>query len=101
MPKHVKFKNWLCTITKSKYMNNDRIALLLRDVKTGEQIATATVNVVDYSLSDHLEKTHTFIKDYGENQGILKSLVEQGIVKDTGVKWPTGYVEANLVEVLI
>lgn len=82
-------------------MENDRIALLLKDAETGEPVATASVNIADYHFSDDLKETHTFIKDWGENKGMLKALVEQGIVKDTGVKWPTGYVEANLVEVLI
>ena len=47
----------------------------------------------------------TFIKDWSENQGILDQLVEQNLVQRVcrhgePVRVPTGYVEADLVEVI-
>ena len=82
-------------------MENERIALILKDAETGEPVATASVNIVDYTMSDKSAETHTFIKDWGENKGMLQALIDQNVVEDTGISWPTGFVEANLVKVLI
>ena len=102
MAKKVKFKNWNCIVTKSKYMDNDRIALVLTEEETGEPVATASVNVVEYPMGGFSERNFTFIKNYSENEGMLDALIEAGIVKDTGVKYPLSqWVEANLVKVLI
>ena len=43
---------------------------------------------------------HTFIKDWSENTGMLKALVDAKLVEDTGIRVPTGYVEAALVRVI-
>lgn len=87
-----------CKVIKRQYGNN-RIALLLFNHLEGP-IAKATVNIVDV-VDDDCPEGYTFIKDYGENQGILKVLVDGHIVEDTGkiVKW--GIETAHLVKVLI
>lgn len=102
MPKKVKFKQWNCIVVKSKYMDNDRIALVLKEEETGEPLATASVNVVDYYFTKENGEHQTFIKNYSENEGILEALVEAGIVEDTNIEWPLSqWVKANLVRVLI
>lgn len=101
MSKKVKFKQWNCIVVKSKYIENDRIALVLKEEETGESVATASVNIVDYDMSEESAKYHTFIKDWSENQGMLKALTEQGVIKETGIFWQTGFVSAHLVKVLI
>lgn len=102
MPTKVRFKRWNCVVTKSKYMDNDRIALVLTEEETGEPVATASVNVVDYKMSDTTVEDYTFIKNYAENEGMLQALIEAGIVQDTKIEWPLSqWVSANLVKVLI
>lgn len=102
MPKKVRFKQWNCVVIKSKYMDNDRIALVLKEEETGEPVATASVNVVDYYFKQQDGENQTFIKNYSENEGILEALIEAGIVEDTGIEWPLSqWAKANLVRVLI
>lgn len=91
----IKFKQWTCSGIWKKY-SNGRPALELIDALTGEPIAKGTVNLPDAECPDG----HTFIKDYSENEGMLKALVDAGIVEDTGIREPTGHVEAALVKIL-
>lgn len=101
MAKHrVKFKNWNCIVEKKSYYNG-RIALVLTEESTAEPIATATINIDDYIMSEGKEKQYTFIKDYSENEGMLEALIHAGIVEFTGILWPIGFVSAALVKVLI
>lgn len=72
----IKFRNYDCIIHKSAYINNDRTAIYLIDAETSEPILTATVNVVDEIIEDD----EVIIKNYSENDGILTTLVANGIV---------------------
>ena len=96
----VKFKKWNCIVEKKQYING-RIALMLTDEETGEPVATASVNIEEYRMSDRSKKDHTFIKDYSENEGMLEALIKAGIVEHTGLQFPIGFVKASLVKVLI
>lgn len=69
---------------------------LAQDVFPSEPIATATVNT-DITLPQGF----ALIKDYSENKGVLKALVEAGVVEDTSETYPVGFCEANLVKLLI
>lgn len=89
----VKFNKWNCKVVKSKY-DNGRLALRLIDAKDGSPIATATVNIPDVKLS----KDEVLIKDYSENQGMLKVLEEAGIVKSTGDSIRSGFVNIPICE---
>lgn len=94
----IKFNNEVLWLKKSQYAGrNGRIALLAND-NEGYPYLTATVNLPDYEIPT---KSHTFIKNWSENSGILKVLVDAKIVEDTGITVPTGFVSANLVKVLI
>ena len=84
---NVKFKHWNCEIRVFHY-NNGRTALQLVDAETSEPIATATVNVPDAYLAEN----EVLIKDYSENKGMLKVLVDAGIVTDTGERVKSGFV---------
>jgi len=72
----------------------------------GEPIAIATVNLPHMGLGySKGGRVLTFIKDWSENQGILDQLVEQNKVERVyrhgePVRVPTGYVQADLVEVV-
>jgi hypothetical protein len=71
----VKFKQWTCDVMLLRYQNG-RPALQLMDAATGEPIAKATVNLPD----EYLPPNEVFIKNYGENEGILQSLIDAKIV---------------------
>ena len=89
----VRFKQWDCTVQKRQY-GNGRVALQLLDAEDGSPIATATVNLPDEPLGKNL----VFIKDYGENTGILDALISVGVVKPTGEKVRSGFVEVPVCE---
>lgn len=92
---HIQFKKETLTVSK-RFYNTGAIALTITD-EQGFPYMTATVNLPNHPL----DKNQTFIKNWSENEGILESLITHNIVKDTGKTVITGYVEANLVEVLI
>jgi hypothetical protein len=78
-----------------KYQDGNN-AMQLVDAETGEPYMTATA-----TLGTNLKDKYVLIKNYSENSGILEALIEQGVIKDTGVMFPTGYVELHLCELLI
>ena len=92
----MKFKNWDCDIQNSFY-GNGQPAIILNDSENGEKIATAT-SCLD--LNAELPKGHTLIKDYSENEGMLKALTDQGIVEDTGKIHPSGFVHLHEVKIV-
>ncbi len=84
-------------IIQKKHYNNNRIALILTDAQDGSPVLTASVNLPDEPcLSDH-----TFIKNWSENTGVYKFLIDNDIVESAHKAVPTGHVLANLVKVLI
>ena len=98
----VLFKTWLCRVVPAMY-NNKILALQLKDIEDGSPIATATVNLEEHAhvLLSEMSKGNailTFVKDYSENEGMLKALVDAQVVVDTGIKAPSGYVEVPVVE---
>ena len=72
----VKFKRWTCSVQKEEYQNNDRISLDLQDVKTGEMVTVATVNVPEEDIEDD----EVIIKTYGGNEGIVQALMKAKII---------------------
>jgi hypothetical protein len=74
--KPIIFLDYKCSIKIERYSNNNRIALDLNDAETGEPIARATLNDPETMLlSDEV-----IIKDYSENEGMLKCLVDAEII---------------------
>jgi hypothetical protein len=90
----VKFKTWNCNLTWSVYRNKQP-ALQLVDAYTDEPIATASV-----SLDVPLEPDEILIKDWSENEGMLLSLEQAGIIEDTGKRIPSGFVQAAVCKIL-
>ena len=70
---------------------NRRIALRLLDAETREPLCVATVNMPEFGL---LARGETIIKTWSENEGVLQSLVDAGIVEDTDGRIPVGFVKA-------
>lgn len=93
----MKFKQWDCVLFETKYIFGDRKAWILEDASDGSPVATCSVNLPDEPLSDN----EIFIKDYSENEGMLKALIERGFVEDTGRRVPSGWVNIPVAKIII
>ena len=81
---------------KRKYPNG-RVALEFLDPEDGCPITVATVNLPNV----HMDSDEVGIKHYSENQGILKEMIDQGIIS-TPVRYePSGFVDIPICKVLI
>jgi hypothetical protein len=94
--KNINFKGWDCYPKFGKY-SNGRTAIQLFEVGTHEPIATATVNLVDY---DGLKENEVIIKDYSENEGMVSSLREAGIIGEYVTTIQHGYVESPVYKLV-
>jgi hypothetical protein len=63
----------------------------------GERYATLSVNIPDVSL--RLKPGQFFAKTWSENAMIARAALASGIFVDTGLRIPTGFVEAHLWEI--
>ena len=95
--KLVRFKEWICELQFGKYHGNHRTAIELICHKTGELIATATVNVPEIPLKEN----EVIIKDYSENQGMFQALFNAGIVKLNRIDTQSEWVDFHICELLI
>lgn len=84
----VKFREWDCIATSGYYGNGD-LAIRLIDAKDGSPVCTCTVNL-EGSLSPKLPRHMVYIKEWGGNEGVTKSLIDGGIVRYTGLKENVG-----------
>jgi hypothetical protein len=82
--KIVHFAGHDCVVQAERYVSNGHTALSLYNARTGEYVATGSVNMPDVPLAPN----QVFIKDYSENAGMLKALEEAGIVRVSGVYVP-------------
>lgn len=95
--KLVRFGGHDCLVLAERYASNGHTALLLYDAKTGEPVATASLNMPHVPLAPN----QVFIKDYSENAGMLNALEEAEIVRVSGVYIPTGIGSLPVCELLI
>lgn len=70
--------------------------LVLIDPETGETFAKITTNLPDQKI----KPDEIIVKTWGENVSICKTLLASGLFFDTGVRFKTGYVEAQLWRVV-
>ena len=82
--KEVKFKEWNCYVFFTEYVNSKNVAIRLMEIETGEAIGTCTVNLPEV-VESYKPLDVVVIKEYGENEGILKVLVDAKIVKRVGL----------------
>lgn len=94
-----KFRDWDCTVHIRQYLNGNGIAICLEEFGTGEPIATATINLEGVPLANG----YVHIKEYSENKGITKALVDAGVVEWNGEQIYIGPFnsEVNLCKLLI
>lgn len=79
-----------------KYVDNDRTCISLIDAEDGSPVARATVNVIEADLAPD----EVIIKNWSENENMLKFLIDNKIVKDTGRRVRCGYIEAPVCHLL-
>lgn len=83
-----------CKILKTVYTNNKNTALgILNDNNEIELLLTA-------NLDFKLPEKKVLLKDYAENKGIVQELLDNKIVKLTGIKYHSGFVELIEAEIL-
>ncbi|MDB5352009.1 MAG: hypothetical protein JWN86_3256 [Planctomycetota bacterium] len=93
-PIKVKFQNWDCDLIKHRYANG-RTALELVDSQDGERVATATLNLPNEPPAPD----EVVIKSYSENETMLETLVNAGIVEPTGRVCVSGFIQAPVCRV--
>lgn len=84
-----------CKFIKTKYTNNGNTALAILD--NSENLET----LITTNLEIKLPENKVFLKTWGENEGLLDLLLENNIVKLTGEKYKSGFVEVQVAEILI
>lgn len=93
----VKFKQWNCIAEFSRYVDNNRISIQLIEEKTAEPIATASVNL---TYIKGMTDNEIAIKDYSENEGMVKALKEAGIIGELILTVQSGHVNIGIYEIL-
>lgn len=81
-------------VTWARY-DNDNTAIVILDPVTGERELVATVNLWDPPPPPHADD-EVYLKDWGENEGVVEALVAAGVITITGQEWPAGYCKAVL-----
>ena len=92
----IAFKGEELTIHLHKYAigHNNRLDLV---DSMGMPIITATTNVEHIDL----EENEVLIKDYGENEGILKAFKKAGIISNVTERITQGHVTLYICDLLI
>ena len=85
--KQIVFRKKKLVLDYARY-KNDRLCITLLEAKSGDEWYVATVNLPDVELG----QDEVIIKDYSENEGIFKALVDAGVIVDTGKRVKSGYV---------
>jgi hypothetical protein len=92
-----KYLNDMGVVELGKYID-DSIAIRLTS-SFGEPLGVPTVNLQDYGMKP--AEGHVFIRDYGQNEGMLVCLVELGIIEKPGRCVPCGYGKAYECKLLL
>lgn len=83
------------TVWLSKYTSDDVWALLITD-DMRQPLITATINMSGYGMIP--ADNHVFIKDYSENEGILRALIQGGIVLPAAQEINAGFASVHECE---
>jgi len=85
-------------VVVTKYSICDRAAIQITS-EYGEPYGTLTVNIPECPLQE--EKGEILVKTWSENEHFSKKMMETGMFEDTGKRWGTGFVEAQIWRVKI
>lgn len=75
------------------------VAMTIHSAVTDERLVTASVNLSQYGLEPQ-KFDNIFVKDWSENEGVLKALLQAGVVSEPVRVVEFGYVEACEVSIL-
>lgn len=89
------FNNTECQVKYEVYKGG-RTRIQLIEKETGAPFARATLN--DESKNNRINNVYVFIKDYGENQGMYKALLNAKIIKPYKGKFEVGLEDALVCE---
>lgn len=87
-------------VYRSAYMADRAITAMVLTTEYGEQIATVSVNLAAYNEYP-VDSDHIFVKNYGENEGIMEALIEAGVLSKAIREVPCGYETAYECRILI
>lgn len=88
----IQFKTYKCKVSYSKYITNQRISITLVDYDDDYPIAVATVNIPE----ENLDYNEVAIKNWSENEGILQTLIDAGIINKPHRQVDIGFVKADI-----
>lgn len=92
----IKFLNYECKLKINRYTNK-RVRLDLVDAHDGGHVATCTMNIPEARIPEGF----VIIKDYSENEGMVKALMQAGVIsKPVGII-PTGFVDGIVCKLLV
>lgn len=91
--KELKYKEWDCVVKKSRYQNNNNLALILIDKNDGSCVANITINTDEILLEPDL----AYVKNYSEGEGMLEALQEAGLIEEIIKTKKVGWVKVPLV----
>lgn len=92
----VKFQQYECVLSFGKY-GNGRLAIKLNDAEDGLPVAVATVNIPE----KHFEPDEVAIKSWAENTGMVRCLVDAGVIAEPHRKISLGHVSASVCRLLV
>lgn len=102
----VMFLGISCLVVFAQYQKGGGTAIQLIEEETGDPMATATVNLpgriatkAQFMAAGHPE--YVLIKDCDENEGVLKSLQEAGIVGEHACYITEGWSRYPMVPLLM
>ena len=84
-----------CRLTWTEYTNNGNVAIVAKDAEDCSPIGVLSVNTYEELPPDVVA-----IKDYSENEGVLKSLIDNGVVAEPEDWIDTGYVKVPVCRIL-
>jgi hypothetical protein len=73
-----------------RYPQSGQVAISLIDANTSEPIATLSTNLAEYDVP--IAPDSAGIKNWGENEAIIKPLLASGLFKDSGQRVKAGLV---------
>ena len=92
MPNTIKFRNEELHLQFGRYKDTNMVALQLYD-SNGFPYMTASFNPVEVPDTDTTRLIA--IKDWSENEGIEKALLDNNVLEEYISRVPTGYVSGN------
>lgn len=84
------------TVMMTHYPHDGSIALVANGGAPDQQVYTVCL----WEPPAPIREGHVWLRNWGGAEGAPEALVEAGLVKLTGMTWPTGFVEAQEAELI-